>query len=96
MREIDLILKRILERAKQIARLREENAKDRALLSELEGLKPKEEGIQRAFVEGAKWWEFTITGAPLWRGAIAEAEVEAKKRYGKPKGDIWGGRAAGD
>lgn len=41
MKEIELILKRILERAKQIARLREENAKDRALVDEFEGRKPK-------------------------------------------------------
>ena len=43
MKEIELILKRILERAKQISRLREENAKDRILVEEYEGRKPKGE-----------------------------------------------------
>ena len=43
MKDIDNILKRILERAKQIAKLREENAKDRELVSEFEGRKAKGE-----------------------------------------------------
>ena len=43
MKEIDLILKRILERAKQIVRLRRENDADRELISEFEGRKPKGE-----------------------------------------------------
>ena len=43
MKEIELILKRILERAKQISRLREENAKDREIIAEFEGRKPKGE-----------------------------------------------------
>ena len=43
MKEIDLILKRILERSKQIARLREENTKDREIISEVEGRKAKGE-----------------------------------------------------
>jgi len=43
MKQIDLILKRILERAKQIAQLREENAKDREIIAEFEGRKPKGE-----------------------------------------------------
>ena len=44
MKEIDLILKRILERAKQIAKLREENAKDREILAEFEGREAKGAG----------------------------------------------------
>ena len=43
MKELDLILKRILERSKQIARLREENAKDREIIAEFEGRKAKGE-----------------------------------------------------
>ena len=43
MKEIELILKRILERAKQITKLRAENAKDRILIEEFEGRKPKGE-----------------------------------------------------
>ena len=43
MKEIELILKRILERARQIAKLREENAKDREIIEEFEGRQPKGE-----------------------------------------------------
>jgi len=43
MKEIELILKRILERAKQITKLRAENEKDRILVAEFEGRKPKGE-----------------------------------------------------
>ena len=43
MKQIDLILKRILERARQISRLREENAKDREIIAEFEGRKAKGE-----------------------------------------------------
>ena len=43
MKEIDDILKRILERAKIITKLREENVKDRAIIEEFEGRKPKGE-----------------------------------------------------
>ena len=41
MKQVELILKRILERAKQISRLREENAKDREIIAEFEGRKPE-------------------------------------------------------
>jgi len=40
---------------------------------------------QRAFVEGAKWWEFESTGATMWHSDIADAEDEAIKRYGEPE-----------
>ena len=43
MKEIDLILKRILKRAKKISKLREENAKDREIIAEFEGRKAKGE-----------------------------------------------------
>ena len=36
MKEIELILKRILERAKQITKLRAENSKDREIIAEFE------------------------------------------------------------
>jgi len=37
MKAVDKILKRILKRARKVAKLREENAKDRAILNEFEG-----------------------------------------------------------
>ena len=40
--------------------------------------------IQRAFVEGAKWWEFESTGFTMWQSDITDAEDEAVKRYGEP------------
>ena len=43
MKQVELILRRILERAKQISKLREENAKDREIIAEFEGRKPKGE-----------------------------------------------------
>ena len=50
MKEIELILKHILERAKQITKLRAENAKDRILIEEFEG---RDEGFN-PFVEMGK------------------------------------------
>ena len=46
-----------------------------------------EDCIQRAFVDGAKWWEFEKEGATMWHSDIADAEDEAIKRYGEPKGE---------
>ena len=43
--------------------------------------------IQRAFVAGAKWWEFESTGFTMWDSDITDAEDEAVKRYGEPKGE---------
>lgn len=37
--------------------------------------------IRRAFVEGAKWWEFISTGATMWQSDRNRAEKEASKRY---------------
>ena len=37
---------------------------------------------RRAFVEGAKWWEFHKTGATMWQSDRATAEEEAEKRWG--------------
>jgi len=35
----------------------------------------------RAFVEGAKWWEWHMTGATMWQADQELAEQEAKNRY---------------
>lgn len=42
---------------------------------------------QRAFVQGAKWWEFTKEGATMWGADADRAEAEAIRRYGSPSGD---------
>lgn len=42
--------------------------------------------LRRAFVMGAKWWEFHSTGATMWQSDRNIAEVEADKRY--PNGKI--------
>lgn len=48
----------------------------------LTGSWPKND-IRRAFVAGAKWWEFKKTGFTMWPSDRDVAEVEAEKRYGK-------------
>jgi len=40
--------------------------------------------LRRAFVEGAKWWEYKSTGATMWQSDVRAAEAEAEMRY--PKG----------
>ena len=40
--------------------------------------------VQRAFVEGAKWWELEQQGATIWPADWEKAETEAVKRYGDP------------
>jgi hypothetical protein len=40
---------------------------------------------QRAFVQGAKWWEFTKSGGTMWASDQRDAEAEAVRRYGEPK-----------
>jgi len=52
-----------------------------------DGLWP-DDCIQRAFVAGAKWWEFESTGFTMWDSDIIDAEDEAVKRYGEPKGEV--------
>lgn len=37
--------------------------------------------IRRAFVQGAKWWEFYSTGATMWASDQDVAEDEAERRY---------------
>lgn len=39
---------------------------------------------QRAFVDGAKWWEFISTGGTMWASDQRSAEQEAVRRYGAP------------
>jgi hypothetical protein len=46
----------------------------------IEGYWP-ENDIRRAFVAGAKWWEFKEKGATMWQSDIREAEKEAERRY---------------
>lgn len=48
---------------------------------------PKLEGtwsaddLRRAFVAGAKWWEFVSRAATMWPSDVRGAEEEAEKRY---------------
>lgn len=42
--------------------------------------------IQRAFVEGAQWWQFHHNGSTMFGSERLEAEAEAVKRYGEPEG----------
>jgi len=37
--------------------------------------------IRRAFVAGAKWWEFHSTGGTMWQSDQRLAETEASNRY---------------
>ena len=46
------------------------------------GLWPK--GPHRAFVEGAKWWQFKENGATAFPSEVDEMEAEAVRRYGDP------------
>ncbi len=59
----------------------------------IEGTWP-ENDIRRAFVAGAKWWEFHKTEFTMWNSDRRLAEKEAEKRYSplisrtnKPKAD---------
>jgi len=45
-----------------------------------EGTWPKND-VRRAFVAGAKWWEFKRTGATMWQSDQTLAEEEATRRY---------------
>ena len=52
MKELDDILKRILERANIITKLREKNVKDRAIIEEFEGRKPRKDApCEHAWIE---------------------------------------------
>ena len=39
---------------------------------------------QRAFCEGAQWWEFESTGFTMWSADRDKVEAEAIRRYGDP------------
>lgn len=43
-----------------------------------------DEACQRAFVEGAAWWQFHTRGVTMWSTEREEAEAEALRRYGDP------------
>ena len=47
---------------------------------EIEGEWPAND-IRRAFVAGAKWWEYHSTGATMWQSDQRLAEDEATRRY---------------
>jgi hypothetical protein len=47
----------------------------------IEGTWPKA-CIQRAFVDGAKWWQFHHNGSTMFGSERDEAEAEAIRRYG--------------
>ena len=57
---------------------------------EIEGTWAKDD-LRRAFVAGAKWWEYRSRKATMWNSDITIAEIEADKRYpeGKVKEDRW-------
>lgn len=46
----------------------------------VEGTLP-EFDIRRAFVDGARWWEYRQTGATMFQSDRNIAEAEAEKRY---------------
>jgi hypothetical protein len=52
---------------------------------ELRGMWPN--GVHRAFVEGAAWWEFHESGGTMFPSDRDLAEAEAVKRYGEPKSE---------
>lgn len=40
--------------------------------------------VQRAFVLGAKWWQFEANGATAFPSEVDQMEAEAVRRYGEP------------
>lgn len=50
------------------------------MAEELEGYWPADD-LRRAFVMGAKWWEYQSLGATMWQSDQREAEAEAERRY---------------
>lgn len=45
-----------------------------------------EDDLRRAFVAGAKWWEFVSTKGTMWASDVDKAEKEAETRY--PEGKV--------
>jgi len=58
-----------------------------------EGIWP-EDDLRRAFVNGAKWWEYHATGFTMWQSDRDLTEDEAERRY--PDGAIRLMPVAGD
>lgn len=54
---------------------------------ELRGTWPP--GVQRAFVEGASWWQSSKAGATPFGDECREMEAEAERRYGVPQQEIY-------
>lgn len=54
---------------------------------EIDGYWPRDD-LRRAFVLGAKWWEFHKEGATMWQSDIRIAEQAAEDRY--PNGKLPG------
>lgn len=56
----------------------------------VEGTWPADD-IRRAFVAGAKWWEYESCGATMWQSDRNKAKDEANKRYpgGKYDADVF-------
>lgn len=52
---------------------------------QIEGYWP-EDDLRRAFVMGAKWWEFHSREATMWQSDQRLAEEEADRRY--PDGKV--------
>jgi hypothetical protein len=50
---------------------------------ELIGAWPKD-CVQRAFVDGAKWWEWRQNNGTMWSSDVRKAEDAAVERYGEP------------
>ncbi len=46
----------------------------------IEGTWP-EDDLRRAFVAGAKWWEYENCGATMWNSDRRKSEKEAEFRY---------------
>ena len=54
---------------------------------EPEGTWPKDD-LRRAFVEGAKWWEWYSSGGSMWNSDVTLSEQEAEKLYPGGKGRV--------
>lgn len=70
-----------------------EDAEALVLKERVEEVSPKKPGtwpdkcLQRAFVDGAAWWEWHKGKATMWQSDRKLAEAEAVRMYGKPEGD---------
>jgi len=55
----------------------------------IEGTLPADD-LRRAFVAGAQWWEFLVTGSTMWQEDRNTAEAAAEEMYpgGRPPEQI--------